>query len=387
MPNIKSFPNNQDEYIGAEDVMRWHHGRTSGVFGAEGNSTVSPVLDKMAVTVADGNGWLSDAKGNGIVWWIDNEAKTGNKLEVSVDIADAALPRVDRVVVSWQTTNYVALPEIIILKGTPASTPVAPTLTNDNMVRQISLARITIPAGATAIDASLITDERTNPNVCGIVTELVGVDTSGMHHQFQTFYNKTVAEQNAYIEAQKNSWEAFFADVQNDTVVPVPTVSDQGKVIKVNPTGDGYLLGDAQMEIPITSEVPEDSDIWIDPNEMGDGLEDYVVASGYYGGLTYRKWNSGNVELWGTVPMDEHQGDTHIFGNVALPFAVYHPIATMTLVGAELESTWQAPSTLSYRQFEGNNSTIRFSMFRTTGGLANVDFVNVAVDIKGEWTI
>ena len=151
MAEIKSFPNNQDEYIGAEDVMRWHHGRTSGVFGEDGGATVSHVLDKMAVQVSDGCGWLSNANRNGIAWWIDSEDKTGQKLELAVDMADSALPRIDRVVVSWQTTNYVARPEISILKGEPASTPNAPALTNDSMMRQISLAQIYIPAGATEI--------------------------------------------------------------------------------------------------------------------------------------------------------------------------------------------------------------------------------------------
>ena len=35
MANIKSFPNNRDEYVGAEYAMRWLHGRTSGVFQME----------------------------------------------------------------------------------------------------------------------------------------------------------------------------------------------------------------------------------------------------------------------------------------------------------------------------------------------------------------
>ena len=52
MANIKSFPNNQDEYIGAEYVMRWLHGRTSGVFGADNNANVSAVQGAMAVTMA-----------------------------------------------------------------------------------------------------------------------------------------------------------------------------------------------------------------------------------------------------------------------------------------------------------------------------------------------
>jgi hypothetical protein len=52
-------------------------------------------------------------------------------------------------------------------------------------MRQISLARISVPAGATAITASMITDERMDKSVCGIVTETVQVDTSTMQSQFE----------------------------------------------------------------------------------------------------------------------------------------------------------------------------------------------------------
>lgn len=197
MANIHSFPNNQDEYVGAEYVMRWLHGRSSGVFGADGNATVAPVLDTMAVTVSDGNGWISNSNADGIVWWIDNETTNGAKLQLSIDMADAVLPRIDRVVVSWQTTNYVALPEVTILKGAPASSPVAPALTNNSILQQISLAAIRIPAGATAITAEMITDERLDPSVCGLVTNGIGIDTSVMHAQFESlldYIQKELAE-------------------------------------------------------------------------------------------------------------------------------------------------------------------------------------------------
>ena len=200
MANIKSFPNNQNEYVGAEYVMRWLHGRSSGVFGADGNAAVAPVLDAMAVTVSDGNGWMSNDNADGVVWWIDNESVNGSKLQLAVDMADAVLPRIDRVVVSWQTTNYVALPEVSILKGIAASTPVAPTLTNNNILRQISLAAIRIPAGATAITADMITDERLDSSVCGLVTSEVGVDTTVMQNQFKALL-KSIQNELADLEA------------------------------------------------------------------------------------------------------------------------------------------------------------------------------------------
>ena len=234
MANIKSFPNNQDEYIGAQEVMRWHHGRTSGVFAAEGNAQVTAVLDQMAVQVSDGNGWLSNDNSDGIVWWIDTEKETGSKLQIPVEMADATLPRIDRVVVSWETTNYVALPEIIVLKGTPAGTPAYPNLTNNNILRQISLAAIHIPAGAMSIDGSMITDERLDNTVCGLVTETIEADTTSFYYQLsesmRTFqgdlteaFNAYVAEAENFQNLSKQTFEQWFADLQAELSGDVAT--------------------------------------------------------------------------------------------------------------------------------------------------------------------
>ena len=185
MAEIKSFPNNQDVYVGAEWVMKWLHGRTSGVFGAEGNLSTSVVPNSMSVEVSDGVGWLSNDKGDGIVFWNDYEQTNGSKLRLTYDTADSALDRIDRIVATWETTNYVALPTISILKGTASSSPVPPPLTNNNVQRQISLRQQRIPAGAISLSPALGTDERLNHDVCGIVTESVKIDTSTMQSQFE----------------------------------------------------------------------------------------------------------------------------------------------------------------------------------------------------------
>lgn len=185
MAEIKSFPNNQDVYVGAEWVMKWLHGRTSGVFGAENNLAVSAVADSMSVQVSDGIGWMANSNADGVVFWNDSEESNGSKLTLTHDVADGVLNRIDRIVVTWETTNYVALPEISILKGTASSSPVPPALTNNNIQRQISIARVNIPAGTVSLSASMITDERLDPSVCGIVTEAIKIDTTTMQSQFE----------------------------------------------------------------------------------------------------------------------------------------------------------------------------------------------------------
>lgn len=184
MAEIKSFPNNQDVYVGAEWVMKWLHGRTSGVFGADGNLSTSVVPNSMSIEVSDGIGWMSNENSDGVVFWNDSEQTSGSKLMLTHEVADSALDRIDRVVVTWETTNYVALPTISILKGVASSNPKPPSLTNNNVQRQISLRQQRIPAGAISLSPALGTDERLNSDVCGIVTERIKIDTSTMQSQF-----------------------------------------------------------------------------------------------------------------------------------------------------------------------------------------------------------
>ena len=186
MAEIKNFPNNSDEYIGAENVMKWLHGRTSGVFGAENNLAVT--LDSgMTVKVSDGVGWLSNSDGDGSVFWNDTKNTTGVELKLTATIANAVNPRIDRVVVTWDTVDYAAKPRIELLQGTPAASPAAPTLTNNTLKRQISLAQIYVAAAASKLTSANITDERLDKSVCGIVTDWVTVDTTTMNQQFTEY--------------------------------------------------------------------------------------------------------------------------------------------------------------------------------------------------------
>lgn len=193
MAEIKNFPNNVDEYIGAENVMKWLHGRSSGVFGADGNLSVTANGD-MTVSVSDGVGWLANDKADGTVFWNDTKEQTGSELQLTIPLPDAILPRIDRIVVSWDTVDYSEKPRIEVLKGTPKNAPTAPELTNNTLKRQISLARIYVAAAVSSVSADSITDERLDPDVCGLVTDWVSVDTTTIQAQFSALLEKVKTE-------------------------------------------------------------------------------------------------------------------------------------------------------------------------------------------------
>ena len=220
MATINSFPNNADEYIGAEEVMRWLHGRTSGVYGDAGNAAVTAVPNSMNVSVSPGIGWLNDADNNGIVWW------SSEATELVIDAAHTTLDRIDRIIVEWYVGDYSNKPEIMVLKGTNASSPTPPALTNNTLYRQISLAQVSIPAGTTEITDLLITDERLDPEVCGLVTESVGVDTTAVLAKVTEF----ISQYSAVLVSIEHELE----DLQHDVAVELKKLMFENVVVPVS---------------------------------------------------------------------------------------------------------------------------------------------------------
>ena len=268
MAEIKSYPNNVNEEIGAEHVMRWHHGRTRGVYGAAGELAVAALsTPAMAVTVSDGSGWLTDAAGNGTHFWNDVFATSAALLQLPVETADGVLNRIDRVIVEWSTPNYTQLPEIKVLKGTSAVSPSAPVLTNSASLRQISLARVNVAAGTLAITSGMITDERFDASVCGIVTETTEVDTSMATAQF----NEVLGEAQQLVN-----------DLQGDAVIDHAATHEPGGD---DPTkfvfyGGEQTLTDTEKAQARTNMGASASGHTHDPNSLGDHGVPVLDANG-----------------------------------------------------------------------------------------------------------
>lgn len=204
MATLNSFPNNADEYIGAHEVMRWLHGRTSGVYPGNGNAAVTAEPGQMQVNVSAGIGWITNAAEDGIVWWFDQP----QQLDIDPAEGTGVYSRIDRIVVQWHIGDYEYKPELAVLKGTDAASPTPPALTNTSTDRMISLAQVSIPAGATQLTDMLITDERLDPTVCGLVTETVTLDTTGIYAQ----YEEALAELRSAIE------EAWSGEISEGAV-------------------------------------------------------------------------------------------------------------------------------------------------------------------------
>lgn len=186
MAEIMAWPLNLTTYsYNAQDIMRFMAGKTSGVFGEEGNFQVI-AKSGMTVTVqAEGmtGGWLSDGGKYGVSFW------NANDIDLTVETADGVNPRKDRVIVSWHIPQQTTVPDVLIRKGTPSASPQPPALVNNGEYAEICLAEITVPAGATEITSYNITDTRLNEELCGLVSMgIEKIPTGGLEAQFMDWF-------------------------------------------------------------------------------------------------------------------------------------------------------------------------------------------------------
>ena len=161
--SIKAFPLNQQEYsYNAQDVMKYYAGRNSGVFETGENLKVS-ANGGLEIRVNSGMGWLSRDYVASVAFW--NESVDYLMVDAGHDTYD----RVDLVVVQWNFVQQEQNPQLIIRKGTPASSPAVPLLVNNSSTIEIALARINVGKGNIELSDSDIVDLRGNDTYCPMV--------------------------------------------------------------------------------------------------------------------------------------------------------------------------------------------------------------------------
>ncbi len=83
-------------------------------------------------------------------------------LEMVHAAAHSSLDRIDRVVLRLDVSEANRYLKAFVITGTPGSPAVAPVVTREGQVYEISLAQVLIPAGQSFIETANITDERSD---------------------------------------------------------------------------------------------------------------------------------------------------------------------------------------------------------------------------------
>lgn len=171
--------------------------------GLVGDGLYANVDDMFAVTPGTGMSVnVAAGKASLLHHWFRSDAVE----TLSIGASHAVLNRYDVIVIRLNKSDRsIALG---VITGTPASSPQVPSIRRDDDYYDLALAYISVPAGASSIGQSLITDVRLNSAVCGIVTGIIDqLDTSTFAAQLEAWKN---AQMTAF-----NEWFATLTEELN----------------------------------------------------------------------------------------------------------------------------------------------------------------------------
>lgn len=200
--SIITYPLNGVTYD-AEDVSTYLCTRTSGVYAKDTNYAVS-VTGPRQITVAPGLAWINYDDFKGV------SACSREAVNLTVPDADGTLPRIDRVVLQFDTAAN--LTAVKLKPGTPAAAPEPPAILQNHNQYELGLCTVSVPAGSSVVTAADITDTRADEDVCGVMRDGVkGIPTAQLQAQALTIMTQLSTE----LHTKLNALDAAIAGVES----------------------------------------------------------------------------------------------------------------------------------------------------------------------------
>lgn len=190
--SIITYPLNGVTYD-AEDVSTHLCTRTSGVYSKDTNYAVS-VTGARQIAVAPGLAWINYDDFKGV------SACSREAVALTIPDADSTLPRIDRVVLQFDTAAN--LTAVKLKPGTPAAAPEPPAILQNHNQYELGLCTVSVPAGSSVITAADITDTRADEDVCGVMRDgVTGIPTAQLQAQALAMMTQLSTELHTKLDA------------------------------------------------------------------------------------------------------------------------------------------------------------------------------------------
>lgn len=138
----------------------------------------------------------------------------GRYYHQELEPAHPSLPRIDRVVIRLDRTIAARTVTPAVITGTAGSNPVAPALTRNANIYELSLAQVRVNGGAVNITGANITDERMNTEYCGLMNSVLGLDPSVWQAQFDAFLASMTAQETLFLAGHEGRFNAQLSAQQ-----------------------------------------------------------------------------------------------------------------------------------------------------------------------------
>lgn len=288
-----------DRKYNSEEITTYFEGLVSdGVYANVGEAfQVLASGSGLDVTVGTGRALVK-------THWIKNDAR----LPLTLAAADVQYDRIDAIVLRCDLSDGARSLTVEVKAGTPAAAAAAPEMLNTQLVKEMPLAFIKIPSGATTITQANITDTRPS-TACGWVTGLVEqVDTGKLFLQFQTAYEYNLAQMQAWKEQQQAAFEAWFGTLTDSLHVDTSLVKYEYSYTTTTTTTalpiiEQYESGDILLVhiggVMFTEDEYEISGGWLNLNKSiraGNVITQILIKSVVGGGVVSAKIDEINGE-------------------------------------------------------------------------------------------
>ena len=130
-----------------------------------------------------------------------------NQRTLAIQAADSNYDRIDTVVLRWNDNDSERICDLYIVEGTPAASPLRPTLTRTESIWELGLADLFINKNSSAISNQRITDTRYETARCGIISAISEFDTTTLYQQVQ-------ADLAGFKASEQADFIAWFNDIK-----------------------------------------------------------------------------------------------------------------------------------------------------------------------------
>lgn len=199
-----------DRLYDATDISRLFDGLIrDGIFASIGDCFVVKQSNQMNVTVGTGRAWFNHT-------WSYNDAL----YPVTIPPSEILMDRIDAIVLEINSVESVRANSIKLIKGTPASTPTKPVLTNTKEVHQYPLAYVKVGKEVTSIRQADI-ENCVGTSVCPFVTGILEViSIEQLIPQWRDILNRFVEENtanfNTWMNGEKQDYQAWLTAAKKE---------------------------------------------------------------------------------------------------------------------------------------------------------------------------
>lgn len=225
-----------DRKYNAEDMTMYFKGLVSdGIYQTIGNMFAVTATSGLTVSIGTGRALVN-------MHWIECDAP----FTITFDAASVSSDTYQLIVLRCNLADNVRSVGVFMKTSSDGTI----SLTNNDTVTELCIARVRIRANASSISQSDIRDYR-GSSYCPWITGLIKqVDVSQLNAQFYEYYEEQTAELEAYMAQQKASFDSWLSSLQSELQVNT----------KLKKYEYSYETTTKESEIPLISNY-EDGDV------------------------------------------------------------------------------------------------------------------------------